>query len=649
MRLRQLIALSLLIVMLVAVERPALAESTDWSITGVAAILDLASSQRLELPPEAVIDQGAEAFALQTTQAIDPASLAGNVSLLNSQGESLDWTVTTKDGLLLTKGAPLQPDQTYTIQVKGGAEGVKSTAGVPLAQNYSLSFRTQAGALQLQRAMTTPQGGSPIDLPDVIQRDTYSFTFTFDRILDCATLTDALLVTDSQGQPVTWNVACRGPVVTLVVPYFAPDSPTIALPRNASFVLRFKGGADGLKSAGGTALAREQVQIVTTEDKPLIIRYDQANPEGGAAMEAKQTEYYRLWAEAGPFQIQVNLVSEQQPIHVVLQDLQTGAYLVDEWATGWYSKSLTLPKTGHYDLILGSNYLTHLGVEGTELRLSLERPILQFPEMRPFATQKQPFTVTATLVDPAFASSLGIWLNDQRLGSLVPSQARPSLSALIDPTQLADGLYDLTGYAEGNGNENAVLQSRSFLVDQKDSYGDVGSTHWARPYIEVMSHLEILSGRGDGLFGPGCPVRRDEFAKILAATLGLKATNTTAMPFADMKNDWSKPYLQAVYEEGLMKGEVVNGKRYFYPAKTISRAEAAVTLARAIGADQINLGGYIAPVKDWSSVPTWARSSVAVLLQLKWISGFPDGTFGPSKRLNRDQSAKVLANFLGMQ
>jgi hypothetical protein len=71
-----------------------------------------------------------------------------------------------------------------------------------------------------------------------------------------------------------------------------------------------------------------------------------------------------------------------------------------------------------------------------------------------------------------------------------------------------------------------------------------------------------------------------------------------------------------------------------------------VTLARALGVQPGPAGA--GPFTDWADVPAWSQSSILFLHKLKWINGFPDGSYGPTKSLNRDQAAKVLANFLGM-
>ena len=51
------------------------------------------------------------------------------------------------------------------------------------------------------------------------------------------------------------------------------------------------------------------------------------------------------------------------------------------------------------------------------------------------------------------------------------------------------------------------------------AFRDVPAGHWAETYIEVLSSLGLLEGRGDGSFDPNATLTRGEAAKILALYL----------------------------------------------------------------------------------------------------------------------------------
>ncbi|MDF2630350.1 MAG: hypothetical protein K0R39_4181, partial [Symbiobacteriaceae bacterium] len=189
---------------------------------------------------------------------------------------------------------------------------------------------------------------------------------------------------------------------------------------------------------------------------------------------------------------------------------------------------------------------------------------------------------------------------------------------------------------------------RTVMIDQADQYTDVPRSHWARQPVELMSHFAILSGRGNGEFDPDDPVLRKEFAKMVALTFELPLEGAGPSPFADAPNDWSQPYIDALYEAGLVQGEIVDGQRYFRPDRRISRAEAVTIIGRALDVDQTDISILPVLFLDDAEIPTWAMPSIAVLSVWRWISGFPDGEFHPHGELQRAQAAKILAHELGL-
>lgn|GEM_PF-4429032 len=59
-------------------------------------------------------------------------------------------------------------------------------------------------------------------------------------------------------------------------------------------------------------------------------------------------------------------------------------------------------------------------------------------------------------------------------------------------------------------------------------------------------------------------------------------------------------------------------------------------------------GGKARGLRDFAAIPDWAKPSVTLLSRIKWLSGFPDGTYRPEGILTRAQAAKILAKYLGL-
>ena len=102
----------------------------------------------------------------------------------------------------------------------------------------------------------------------------------------------------------------------------------------------------------------------------------------------------------------------------------------------------------------------------------------------------------------------------------------------------------------------------------------LGGKHWATKHLEIAlrlwiieeKHLEILDKE----------ITRLEFANLIDAAANFGGINQYLEPFSDT-NDVAANIL---YSEGITKGVEVDGKIYYYPNKTLSRAEAATFMRR---------------------------------------------------------------------
>ncbi len=366
-----------------------------------------------------------------------------------------------------------------------------------------------------------------------------------------------------------------------------------------------------------------------------------------------ESEIYELKAAPGPLRIVLNEVQPSARVRVMLQDAESGEVLLDQYVrSGDPVIEHAIQKEGSYLLLVAPNQVKAVTVHGQDLVVKAGVPGIKLPTMKAFETKNAAFTVQAQIVgSPAASLELAVAGANGGGQVLAENAVRADgtvAPVTIDPATMQDGIYMLQATAAAKDSGNLAVNARIFLVDRVAAFTDVGADHWARRYVEVMAHLGIVSGRGTGTFAPSQPVTRAEFAKMLAGALNLQASGGSAAPFADMRSDWSKPYIQAMWEAGLIKGESVDGKLYYFPDRTISRAEAATIVGRVLGVDQRDVSAAKVSLIDYASVPTWARPSVVTLAEMKWVSGFPDGSYKPMATLNRDQAAKVLGNFVGI-
>lgn len=108
------------------------------------------------------------------------------------------------------------------------------------------------------------------------------------------------------------------------------------------------------------------------------------------------------------------------------------------------------------------------------------------------------------------------------------------------------------------------------------TFSDV-KNHANQTAIEQLASRGIINGMGKGTFAPNKTMTRAEFAAIVTRALGLAAKDTKA--FTDVPSSkWYAGYIGTANSSGIVNG-VGNGK--FNPEGTITRQEAAAMVARA--------------------------------------------------------------------
>lgn len=119
----------------------------------------------------------------------------------------------------------------------------------------------------------------------------------------------------------------------------------------------------------------------------------------------------------------------------------------------------------------------------------------------------------------------------------------------------------LAGYPDGTfGAEKSISRAEMAAIvcrmtekeedakkaEGKTQFEDVAYDHWASGYINVAASAGIIAGY-EGKFRPEDEVKYEEAVKMIVCTAGLEK-NITANP-----SDWSKPYLDAAKNSGLLK------------------------------------------------------------------------------------------------
>ncbi|WIV12984.1 S-layer homology domain-containing protein [Proteiniborus sp. MB09-C3] len=163
-------------------------------------------------------------------------------------------------------------------------------------------------------------------------------------------------------------------------------------------------------------------------------------------------------------------------------------------------------------------------------------------------------------------------------------------------------------------------------------------SHWGREEINYMLDKGVLSGYPDGTFRPNNNISKVEFYKIINQLLGYE--DIADVGFKDVV---STEWFYKEVAKGIKAGYLLNGE-FLNPKDFITREE----VARIIGFSfKLKENPQSASFfKDHALISPSAIGFIGALKEKEYISGFPDGSFGPQNNITRAEVVKMLYNIL---
>lgn len=180
-------------------------------------------------------------------------------------------------------------------------------------------------------------------------------------------------------------------------------------------------------------------------------------------------------------------------------------------------------------------------------------------------------------------------------------------------------------------------------VSADASLSDISNSH-AKDAINELVSKGIIHGTGDGKFNPASGIQRQDFAIIMARALQLDLSHPPVTPtFKDVpKENYAYAAVEAAFKAGLFKGM---GNGIFGAGQNLTREQMAVIFVNALGVNPAGKGSNLT-FSDAASISAWARDAVAAAVELGLIHGYPDGTFNPGNQATRQDAALVTVQFL---
>lgn len=194
--------------------------------------------------------------------------------------------------------------------------------------------------------------------------------------------------------------------------------------------------------------------------------------------------------------------------------------------------------------------------------------------------------------------------------------------------------------AQTDSGFSALLDRGGYYVvkDMAFVFGDVSG--WAQPYIEGLYVRGIISGKGDGVFMPEERITREEFVKLVVELFGLNDPNAQA-EFSDVDpNAWYYSYVATAAAKNIVSGI---GDGQFGVGQNIKRQDMAKIIQSVLLSQGVEGTPATADVfADYETISEYARDSVLTVYQLGIVSGDDNRNFNPNQFATRQEAAKMI-------
>lgn len=172
--------------------------------------------------------------------------------------------------------------------------------------------------------------------------------------------------------------------------------------------------------------------------------------------------------------------------------------------------------------------------------------------------------------------------------------------------------------------------------------------HWAEKSIQTLYEKGVVSGYGDGLFGPNDVVTRAQVMKMALGAFAETDATTNVSNFTDVNStDWFDTYVATGTAIGIVNGY---DDGTFKPNKTVTRAEALKIILEAAGfTDLSDTSGNFT---DVDGVRDWFAKYSAFAKKAGVVSGYSDGSFRGNSGITRAEVCVIIQkviDYLGGQ
>lgn len=194
----------------------------------------------------------------------------------------------------------------------------------------------------------------------------------------------------------------------------------------------------------------------------------------------------------------------------------------------------------------------------------------------------------------------------------------------------------------GNTSAAAIVNSivsPPVTASEISVFEDISSVPWAEESIKELAARGIINGTGKNRFEPDGNVLREQFVKMAVLSFGI-STDGAENTFTDVEDgQWYSSYIPAAVKAGIING-VGDGR--FGTGQNVTRQDAAVILYRAARLSGMEFTADENTFADDGEIADYARDAVYALKAAAVINGQGDNAFCPNEVCSRAQAAKMI-------
>ena len=170
-------------------------------------------------------------------------------------------------------------------------------------------------------------------------------------------------------------------------------------------------------------------------------------------------------------------------------------------------------------------------------------------------------------------------------------------------------------------------------------------SHWAEKHIAAVYQAKLFNGITETSFQPNGTMTRAMFVTVLGRNSGADVNQFTESGFDDVAiGTWYGGYVAWAAENNIARGTGDN----FEPNAPVTREQMAVMLmnySTHMGEGPQGAWAIQLQYKDLDKISSWAGEGVMFTALKKYMSGYPDGTFGPQNQATRAEVAAILERY----